>query len=422
MLAAIHLTGFLASIVYIVLYRLHNGVLMRPIIHFYTCLYLFLGATASINSQLLNGNIYAYLIILLGVAVIFPLRPKVLLLYFVIQHVYFLSGLFVLGVYHLQFKTNIINSTGAAVISYMIAYMLYSLRKRDFDNKGKLCRNADSFRRLFHMNPHPLVLINIKDGEILLINQQALDYYQLQGEAMERINGGFLFENVEEKEKVLKLLEEQRSIKNYEIAYELTPMKKFAMLSLELIEYLEQPCILVGVTDITSLKQKEEELLQHASFDPLTGVLNRRSGMSFLTEKMRAPFEQAFIVCYIDINGLKIVNDSYGHSAGDELIKACCKVFNCHIGTDDMLFRMGGDEFVIVFLEKGKIEVEKIWREIQEDFHRMNTASQKPYKLSASHGLAAYQPGMPTAVEELLEAADKAMYEEKMSTKKMRST
>lgn len=126
------------------------------------------------------------------------------------------------------------------------------------------------------------------------------------------------------------------------------------MLSLELVEYLDQSCILIGVTDITNLKIKEEELLKHASFDTLTGVMNRRSGMALLEEKIHGPYQQEFYVCYIDINGLKTVNDNFGHSAGDDLIKTSCEIINCNIDSGDVLFRMGGDEFIIVFFGKNK--------------------------------------------------------------------
>src|SRR5690606_29349859 len=150
------------------------------------------------------------------------------------------------------------------------------------------------------------------------------------------------------------------------------------MLSLELVEYLDQPCILIGVTDITNLKKKEEELFKHASFDTLTGVMNRRSGVALLEKKIRDPNQQEFIVCYIDINGLKTINDNFGHSVGDDLIKTSCDIINRNIDSSDVLFRLGGDEFIIIFFGKNKEEVEEIWEEIKRDFHSFNLLGDKP--------------------------------------------
>ncbi|MFB9826502.1 diguanylate cyclase [Lederbergia wuyishanensis] len=324
-------------------------------------------------------------------------------------------GLFFMDLDQFALITKMINSTGAAVISYLIAFMFYNLRKRDFINKSKLSKNAESFRRLFHMNPYPLILTNLQNDEILLINHQAMDYYQLHDQEMTKIDGKFLFANPFEKQNILNMLEEHQSIKNYEMEYKVgSDFKKWAMLSLELVEYLDQTCILIGVTDITSLKKKEEELFKHATFDTLTGVMNRRSGMVLLEEKIRGPYSQEFTVCYIDINGLKTVNDNFGHSVGDDLINTSCDIIKRNIDSKDVLFRLGGDEFIIVFFGKNKEEVEEIWEKIKRDFHSFNLTGQKPFDLSASHGLSYYKPGILTTVDEILEAADQTMYEEKI--------
>lgn len=415
-LASIHLTGFLVSIIFLLIYYFYKSAPKSLIIHLYTLYFLFLGATASLNSQLLNGNIYAYIILLLGISVIFPLQPGKLLIYFSSTHIYFFVGLIIMSPDHSSLYTNLINSTGTAVISYTIAFMLYRLRERDFENKCKLKRNNESFRRLFNMNPYPLILTNLQNDEILLINEQAIEYYNLQNEDRLKVDGKFLFSNADEKQTVLKMLDEHHSIKNYELAYQVSPdHKKWAMLSLELVEYLDQPCVLIGVTDITSIKIKEEELLRHASFDTLTGVMNRRSGMALLEAKIHGPYQQDFHVCYIDINGLKTVNDNFGHSAGDDLIKTSCSIINRNIDPDDVLFRMGGDEFIIVFFGKNKEKLDETWMNITRDFERFNLSGQRPYELSASHGISYYRPGTLTTVEEILDAADQSMYNEKTS-------
>lgn len=417
-LASIHLICFLLSIIFLLIYYFYKRAPKGFIVHIYTVFFLFIGATASINSQLLNGNIYAYIIILLGISVIFPIQPSKLLIYFCSNHIYFLIALCFMESSYFSLITKMINSTGTAVISYTIAFMFYRLRKSDFDNKWKLRRNAESFRRLFNMNPNPLILTNLQNDEILLINHQAIDYYHLQNQDMTKMDGKFLFTNLYEKQTVLKMLEEHQIIKNYELEYQVSPeLKKWAMLSLELVEYLDQPCTLIGVTDITSLKKKEKELLKHASIDTLTGVMNRRSGMILLEKKIRGSHQQEFIVCYIDINGLKTVNDKYGHLVGDDLIRSSCDIINQNIDSGDVLFRLGGDEFIIVFFGKDKEKVEEIWGDITRDFHHFNLLGQKPYKLSASHGFSYYKPGTLTTVEEILDAADQTMYKEKNQDK-----
>ncbi|MBS4218304.1 GGDEF domain-containing protein [Bacillus sp. FJAT-49711] len=95
--------------------------------------------------------------------------------------------------------------------------------------------------------------------------------------------------------------------------------------------------------------------------------------------------------------------------------RQACDIINRNIDSDDVLFRLGGDEFIIVFFGKNKEKVEEMWGDIKRDFHRFNLSGQKPYKLSASHGFSYYKPGSATTVEEILDAADQTMYEEKTS-------
>ncbi|MBW8352111.1 diguanylate cyclase [Bacillus sp. IITD106] len=97
-------------------------------------------------------------------------------------------------------------------------------------------------------------------------------------------------------------------------------------------------------------------------------VTPRRSGVALLGKKIRDPNQQEFIVCYIVINGLKTINDNFGHSVGDDLIKTSCDVFNQTINSGDMLFRLGGDEFVLFSSEKIRIKRKKYGRTLNEIF------------------------------------------------------
>lgn len=271
------------------------------------------------------------------------------------------------------------------------------------------------------MNPSPLILMNIFDNKIILINKQAIEYYQLRDRNRNGSDGSFLFKDPSEKGAIVKRLYEKQNIDNYISEQKITTgLTRWAMLHFELIDYLDEQCLLIGLTDITILKKAEQELLKHASIDILTGVMNRRSGIEFLESHLSLSPMEEFILCFIDINNLKSVNDHYGHAAGDELIKTVCDVIQGTIVSSDVLFRLGGDEFVIVFLQKQRDEVENIWNNIKLIFRNLNASCHYPYSISASHGLYQYIPGTIDTIEEMLENADKEMYKEKLQYKKQR--
>lgn len=130
--------------------------------------------------------------------------------------------------------------------------------------------------------------------------------------------------------------------------------------------------------------------------DGLTGTKNRRA----FEERMKNLRDTGFAVIYGDINGLKIVNDTKGHEAGDVLIKTVANVFTDSFGLDNV-FRLGGDEFVIVIEMKSRDEIDPLMDQLMDEFERQN--------VSVALGCAWKE--RPTGDEsDVLKEADRRMY------------
>lgn len=158
----------------------------------------------------------------------------------------------------------------------------------------------------------------------------------------------------------------------------------------------------------------------YSEIDPLTKTLNRRSGISKLNELFPTDERRRFLVslCFIDINGLKEVNDNLGHKSGDELIKSVADIIKETIRKQDFLIRLGGDEFLIVFNEIGIEVAESIWQRITNTYKKINENEDRPYIISVSHGIVDFDNRKRTQVDELINAADEKMYSEKQIIKK----
>jgi diguanylate cyclase (GGDEF)-like protein len=410
-LAAIHFIGFAVSLFYVWFYRYRNPKNHQILVLFYVITYLSLGAAASLNSQLLTGNITAYLLILIAVAVIFPLVPNVSGGIFLGIHLVFVWGLAILHTgSHASLLMKQINSTGTMVIAFFISYTLYSYQKKDFLNQSKIRANEESFYRLFNMNPTPLILVNTQTYQIELMNRQALDYYEM--EEVAQLNGGFLFDSHEELLEIMKRVQDGEAVENMVKQLQTSSHStRWAMLNFEMVDYLDTRCLLIGISDITDLKQAEKELFKHATIDELTGVMNRRAGLERLHQLLLN--QEEFVVCFIDVNHLKQVNDQKGHTAGDELLKLVSQILKGHTGASGTLFRLGGDEFILLFHHKTIAEVETIWEQIKHEMQTISEGTHQQIPISASHGLYYYQPGDAVTVEEILEIADLEMYREK---------
>ena len=430
-LLLIHLTGFLASVIYLCLYyglknseRFHQSEWVVILANTYVSIYIASSALASLNSYRLAGTIEAYLIVLIAVPVILPIRPKHFFIILSLCHTLFLLGLAqrIDAPYTLISKQ--INSTLAVFLSFLTLIIQYSYHRKNFLYLQQRKESEERIRKLFDITPFPLVLSRLDDGKIILANKTATHQYPAFHEHDRSTDVHYVFHDRDERAKLVAELQESGSIKNFIIKKEEMPdVRRWMMVNYELIDYQGETCILSGITDITQLKTFEEELVQHASIDPLTGIRNRRSGMAVLEKVLSQTYTNgtSCIVCFIDINNLKEVNDTFGHLAGDELIATVCRVISGKLASVDLMFRYGGDEFIVLFFNKQLCEVELIWDSICQSFQEMNQTGKRPYLLSASHGLFRCEAGMNLSSEEVIEKADKEMYKEKVKMKEASS-
>ena len=158
----------------------------------------------------------------------------------------------------------------------------------------------------------------------------------------------------------------------------------------------------------------------YSEFDSLTQLYNRRYGYN----KIKALIDRderrsnIFSICFIDINGLKQINDYLGHSYGDELIITVAEVMKKQIRDEDLAVRLGGDEFLILFKDVDADESEKIWSRIVANFNEINEKEKRPYIISASHGIIEYDNNQKRGIDDLITKADEKMYLEKEEIKR----
>jgi diguanylate cyclase (GGDEF)-like protein/PAS domain S-box-containing protein len=177
---------------------------------------------------------------------------------------------------------------------------------------------------------------------------------------------------------------------------------------------------LIGViSDITALKEAERHFRLASTTDELTGLLNRR-GFFALAQKQchiasRNNLNLYFL--FVDLDGLKGINDKFGHKAGDEALVDAANIMKDSFRLSDTVARIGGDEFVIIALETPETNREMLTRRLRENLDHYNAGSGKPFELSFSIGLTHYRSDKPCSVDELISTADMMMYEEKKKRK-----
>lgn len=167
------------------------------------------------------------------------------------------------------------------------------------------------------------------------------------------------------------------------------------------------------VLDISDRKRLESKLEEMATRDPLTGLLNRREMAKVLDDELERAqrYQRPMAVLWIDFDHFKDVNDTYGHAAGDSVLRATSRLLLESVRSVDSIGRFGGEEFVIVLpemdLEEARDTAERLRRKVAEAPQPLGDGRSAP--LTISVGIAVYpEHGQTAAV--LCAAADKAMY------------
>ncbi len=179
--------------------------------------------------------------------------------------------------------------------------------------------------------------------------------------------------------------------------------------------------------DVTDRHQAEERLATQAEElrslslrDELTGLYNRRGWLELARQSLRlAQREQrAAGVIFVDLNGMKLINDQHGHEEGDRALKDTARVLKSACREVDVIARFGGDEFVVFALDFDESALEALRQRVREATSELNRSGDRPFQLSMSVGAAFFKPESPEPIDALLDRADHEMYEQKRARKR----
>ncbi|SEH72405.1 diguanylate cyclase (GGDEF) domain-containing protein [Ruminococcus flavefaciens] len=161
------------------------------------------------------------------------------------------------------------------------------------------------------------------------------------------------------------------------------------------------------------LYEKQKQISIH---DALTGMFNRR-GFNDASEYAINNLERKSIVCtmVLDMDGLKHINDVYGHNEGDAAIKAAADIITQCCTSNEIAGRAGGDEFYIYASDYSQEKLDKFNFDLTRLCNEYNASQGKPYKLELSHGAYLIEADKNTRIEDLLKISDARMYKQKMS-------
>jgi diguanylate cyclase (GGDEF)-like protein len=174
---------------------------------------------------------------------------------------------------------------------------------------------------------------------------------------------------------------------------------------------------------VSELEKANDRLRNLSLTDGLTGLNNRRGFMILATGLLKFARRVAYsaALLYIDLDSLKYINDTFGHSAGDAAIDHFSGILIDTFRDSDIIGRMGGDEFVVMMVDATESDLASIQGRLQSNIDAYNLQASAGQTLSFSLGVIRVEPESTITMEELLSEADAAMYKHKVSRKRTKA-
>lgn len=171
-----------------------------------------------------------------------------------------------------------------------------------------------------------------------------------------------------------------------------------------------RPAVIHVLTDYSEEHMRQKKMEQAAFTDSLTGLYNRRYGrmQADLLMKNQIPF----LFCFIDMDGLKRINDTMGHAKGDMAITAVANALQRVFRHDDTIIRIGGDEFIVILPQCNDLQLAE-HRFIVA--HQLLEKTEFPFSITFSYGIEPVAAGDKRSIGEILNVADQKMYQHKQS-------
>ena len=271
-------------------------------------------------------------------------------------------------------------------------------------------------RHLIESAPLPLIIARAGDQQLLYANERALQQLGLNVDTMRGRALADFHTNAEIRAALPEALSRHGSVRDYEVHLKDTSGREFwLLLSAQPIRFANEVCLLVALANIDDRKRMQEDMRRRAMHDTLTGLPNRAMFVESLDRALRKARRRPgrFSVLFVDLDRFKEVNDTLGHAAGDQLLRAVAERLTRAVRQSDLVARLAGDEFVLLIEEhRGPEEVMIVAQKVLSLLERPVLLEWREATVSASIGIASF-PDDGEDVDTLVKHADAAMYQAK---------
>jgi diguanylate cyclase (GGDEF)-like protein/PAS domain S-box-containing protein len=279
-------------------------------------------------------------------------------------------------------------------------------------------RSERSVRALFAAAPVAMVLTNQRDSTVIMANQRAADLFGVPLEEVEGQRPYDFYQVGSDRDEFIREVNARGRVDGHVLKMKTRAGTEFwALVSASNIEFEGDPALMTGISDITEQKQLEERLRELATRDFLTGAYNRRQFLELCENEHQRIRRSGKPLCLamLDIDHFKQLNDTQGHAAGDEALRAVAAICRASLRTSDVFARFGGEEFIVLYPETSSDGAWTVTERVRAAIAAQPIAlpGGGSAALTVSAGVAQLEAG--ESVEGLIKRADDALYRAKGS-------
>lgn len=308
-----------------------------------------------------------------------------------------------------------------AVLLLEAAFIFAPATRRIAHDMQELANREEDLESLFAISPTAILLVDSKTMTIFHANQKAVTLIGLSNvEIVKSTLHDHLDDQYDANRRFLEKLLNKEVLNEYEVVRFDGRRSAFeTLVSVRPIVFSNRSAFVIGITLASELKKAQETLEFFASFDEVSGLMNRTVGLLMLEKSIaRSKLSgEDVTVCFADLDGLMSVNDRYGRAEGDWLIHTVAQVLSELIDPGDIAIRLGGDEFLLVLHNCNPKTGAFLMACADERLAEIEAKEKKPFHLSVSFGTVAYASNRHATASELMAEADALMYSVKQEKK-----
>jgi len=283
-----------------------------------------------------------------------------------------------------------------------------------------LLQSEQDYRQLFENAHDAIFIFTAKDEIILDVNNHTCELYGFSREELIGMSLEKLSKNIARGKLQIKRTLNKKTFQNFEtIHFRKDGSEMLLEINASLVQYKNQQAILSINRNITQRKQLEETIRQMAYQDPLTQLPNRSLFNDRLVQALgyAKRHGQKLTLLFLDLDGFKNINDTFGHNIGDKLLKVIAERLKNQLRASDTVARLGGDEFLILLPKTGHARsTDRISKKILNAIRLPCLLAGHKLRVSTSIGIAIY-PNDGRSAGTLMKNADLAMYKAKAAGK-----